>query len=537
MRTLLLPALVLALALAACIDFQEAQNGFCRQRPGECPPAEGADGGASDGGVPDGGVGDGGGAEDGGGDAGSIDGGPATPSAQGAWLDLAGGPFTLEQGFGGLAVSGDGHTTLVGHFRGVSDFGAGGVTSDVGQGLQPVVARYDATGALVWLRQFGTAGSEVGVAAGADQSGHSYLVGNFNGGAVVSPDGGAMPATGAAVLRLRPDGGLASAVRITGGSNTAGYMLSASRAVVDSSGRAVVAGRYTGSSIIVSATCANSHGQYAYGGPFSVGLFPDGGCAYSAVLCDGVAAPADVAIDDVTGEMLVLIDNGHADCTVGNAYTRAGVPANTLWLVVFRADGTFESANPLFLPGGQPARLASHGGTAWLATTFTGALQLGDAGYASAGGTDLVMVKINTSAAGVYPKSERIFPNPGDATVRSLRFTTDGRLWLGGEFTLEGPAFGGLTLDAGAGGAASLFLAQLGTTGGLSQLSAHRLGTTGSAALLGLALTPDGGVLVGGELLGTVDFGTDAGALVAPTTTGTQNPLPPSLFFGRPALP
>ena len=46
-----------------------------------------------------------------------------------------------------------------------------------------LVAKYDPTGALLWLKQIGGSGSSIGHRVAADVSGHAYLTGEFNGAA------------------------------------------------------------------------------------------------------------------------------------------------------------------------------------------------------------------------------------------------------------------------------------------------------------------------------------------------------------------
>jgi hypothetical protein len=543
MRIRLLTALCgVAVVVPACIDFKAAQDGFCANRPGTCPSELGSDGGT--GGGADGGGADGGGGEaDGGSDAGStdagladggVDAGSATADPTGAWLRSVGSPFTTFHAYGGIAGTGEGDVTLAGSFKGFSDFGAGDQQADLPPGVQAVVARYDERGQLKWTRTFGTTGDDYGIAAGGDRAGNSYVILNVNGGAVLAMDGGVQPGGGSAVVKLLPDGGFTPLMRMTGGTNAGGYYHFLQRATVAANGKVLAAGRFMGSGPAPTPACALNFGAYAYGAHLAYAIHPDGGCAFTAVMCDGTGDVADVAIDDVTGDMLVLIDNRHTDCSVGSAYSRSGVPANTLWLVHFNADGTFANANPLFIPDGTPARIASHNGVGWLATGFSGALTMGDAGYASTGGTDLVLVKLQTVAGGAVPKSERVFGNGGDLTVRSLAFGPAGTLWLAGDFTQD-LALGGTALDAGPGPSPTPFFAEL-SSPDLTVLRAQALSATGRATVSDVSFTSDGGVLLGGDFTNTVDFGTDAGAVTAQTSTGSQSPQPPSLFFGRPAL-
>ena len=470
------------------------------------------------------------------GDAGvdaGTDAGSMTTDPTGGWLSSIGSPFAVHHDLADIAASGD-DTTVVGGFLGTTTFGTTDVMSTTGMSDQAFIARYDSSGNPLWSRQFGGPQGDSAVAAGGDLSGNSYLIGNFSPYAVLEPDGGKMTDWGGAIIKLKPDAGFGSAVRIIGGSNQGGYSLFLQRGFVAPNGRAIAGGRYNGSSI--QTPCAVNVGSYSFGSPFALSTFADGGsCLFSTVICGNDVA--DVTIDDVTGDALVLITNAATDCTIASnpLYTRSGIPANTLWLVHYNSSGAFVNANPLFLPSTTPARIVSHNGVGWLMTTFAGPLTIGDAGYDTLGDTDLLAVKISTANAALFPNSQQIFSNPGDVTVRSLALSPGGSLWVSGEFTQSGFALGGAAADGGTDG--GLFLAEFQSSGGsLTLLRGQMLPSNGPASVHRVALTADAGVLVGGDYLGTIDFFLDAGPQTAPTSTGSMSPVPYSGFFGRPAL-
>ena len=84
------------------------------------------------------------------------------------------GTIYTDQGYG-IAVDSSGNSYITGRTGG--DLGG---TGNAG-GDDVFVAKYDTNGSQVWVRQFGTTGSEVGRGIAVDSGGNSYIIGNTTG--------------------------------------------------------------------------------------------------------------------------------------------------------------------------------------------------------------------------------------------------------------------------------------------------------------------------------------------------------------------
>lgn len=157
-----------------------------------------------------------------------------------------------------IAVDGEGHRYVTGIYEAGARFGDGS-GSDVPVGAWPnggdvFVAKYDAIGALLWLRSAGGAGSDAARAITIDALGNSYVVGTFEG--VASFGGGearftqlvAEPLGELFVAKYGPDGSLAWAKQ-TAGSNSRPIGDEAADVAVDAGGNVYVTGTFNGSSI------------------------------------------------------------------------------------------------------------------------------------------------------------------------------------------------------------------------------------------------------------------------------------------------
>lgn len=107
--------------------------------------------------------------------------------------------------FTALAIGADQSAWVAGHLAGDATFGGAQIAR--AGGTDALVARLDACGDVLWAKTFGGAGEERALAIGADDSGHAYVVGTFDGDA----DFGTGPVSGTAlrdafVLKLDPMG-------------------------------------------------------------------------------------------------------------------------------------------------------------------------------------------------------------------------------------------------------------------------------------------------------------------------------------------
>lgn len=93
------------------------------------------------------------------------------------WAKQAGG--SNYDGGNGIAVDGSGNSYVTGYFQGTASFGN---TTLVSSGNEDVfIAKYDASGNLLWVKQAGGSGYDAANAVAIDGNGNSYITGYFAG--------------------------------------------------------------------------------------------------------------------------------------------------------------------------------------------------------------------------------------------------------------------------------------------------------------------------------------------------------------------
>ncbi len=113
---------------------------------------------------------------------------PALRAQDLVWAKRAGGTG-LDSGVG-TAVDGAGNSYVTGFFRDSATFGPGETneTTLTSAGLSEIsVAKYDASGDLVWAKRAGGTGLDEGRGIAVDGSGNSYVTGGFTGSATFGP--------------------------------------------------------------------------------------------------------------------------------------------------------------------------------------------------------------------------------------------------------------------------------------------------------------------------------------------------------------
>ena len=103
------------------------------------------------------------------------------------WAKRAGG-----EGFGlgyGIAVDAAGNSYVTGGFGGTATFGPGETneTTLTSAGGDAFVAKYDASGDLLWAKRAGGIGSASGFGIAVNAAGNSYVTGGFSGAATFGP--------------------------------------------------------------------------------------------------------------------------------------------------------------------------------------------------------------------------------------------------------------------------------------------------------------------------------------------------------------
>ncbi|MFM9997254.1 MAG: SBBP repeat-containing protein [Phycisphaerales bacterium] len=158
----------------------------------------------------------------------AITGAPAAAQTQ-LWTRQAGTPVN-DQGYG-VAVDAAGNA----HVSGYTNGSLGG--TNLG-GYDYFVAKYDASGALLWSRQGGTASDENGYGVAVDGAGNVY-VGGYSGGSLAAPNAGSNDII---LAKYDSSGGLLWTRQSGTAGTDQGYGVAA-----DNAGNAYVTGYSTGS--------------------------------------------------------------------------------------------------------------------------------------------------------------------------------------------------------------------------------------------------------------------------------------------------
>ena len=169
------------------------------------------------------------------------------------WAKQAAGSRGATTDFGqGIAVDGAGNSYITGRFQGSAAFGAGETneTTLTSAGISDIfVAKYDASGDLVWAKRAGGTSRDSGEGIAVDGSGHSYVTGYFEDSATFGPgETNETTLTGAGdrdifVAKYDASGDLVWANRAGGTSFDGGGQGIA----VDGAGNSYITGRFQGS--------------------------------------------------------------------------------------------------------------------------------------------------------------------------------------------------------------------------------------------------------------------------------------------------
>lgn len=153
----------------------------------------------------------------------------------------------LAIGFTKLALDGNGNLIAGGQLS--SGSLASPALTRIGN-KDAVAVKFDATGSVVWARNFGGAGATVQVlAAGADSAGNVYLNGTFNGGSLTTPPLTKTGQLDAYDLRLDAAGNLLGARAYSSGQKNSVTQVSASTR--DAAGNLYIAGDFKYGNLVI----------------------------------------------------------------------------------------------------------------------------------------------------------------------------------------------------------------------------------------------------------------------------------------------
>ncbi|MFT3770294.1 MAG: nucleotide-binding protein [Minicystis sp.] len=360
------------------------------------------------------------------------------------------GNATLQSGQG-VAVDAMGNVVITGYFQGSVTFGTTALTTAGGADI--FVAKFNAAGAHVWSKKFGSAtDDQLGLAVAVDPSGNvlltGALVGAFAfGGATLTSAGGSDVfvakldgATGNHVWSKRfGDAGLAQQGRAI---------------AADAMGNVIVAGDFNGTIDFGGGALTSAGGSDAFVAKLDAAA---GNHVWSKRFGDGAFQIAHGVAADATGNVVVVGDFA-GDVDFGGG----AIPSK----------GNTDAFVALFDPAGAHLASAGFGGTDYDSATsvsaaggviavggyFAGKADFGGTPLTSAGGRDVFVTKLSgTTLAPVWARGF------GDASfyqsAQGVGLDTAGNMLFAGYF------FGSIDFGAGpltSAGDADVFVAKLG---------------------------------------------------------------------------
>jgi hypothetical protein len=407
-----------------------------------------------------------------------------------------GGP-TRDHGYGIAYDPSSGGFVIAGTFSGTASFGGPSLTSAGGSDV--FVARYNALGAHLWSKAFGSSGpdGDLGVDVGVDNSGNVVLAANFYG--TITAGGADLVAAGTSdlfVVKMNGDGLHQWSKRF----GAPGEVVRAAGVSVQGTGAIGIGGAFTGTVPFGTTTLTSAGGYDA----LVLKLTTNGGVAWARGYGGSGNDHAPAIAFDRSGDFHVggsfvgdvdfgtgpQINNGIADAFVMKITGSGTGQGATIWAKTFGGPG-----NDAILGGAvdlsrQPVFVGR----------FRQTVDFGGGSVMSGGASDVFTVALD--ATGNYRWS-RQFGGTGEDRARGVTVDSSGNVIVVGEFRNT------VDFDAGprsaASGATAAFVVKYSASTGAFVLG-EAYGTASAASAADVAVTA-GTLNFTGEFSGTASFG------------------------------
>jgi len=305
------------------------------------------------------------------------------PAGAPMWFRRAGGPL-IDEGRG-IAADGNGNVFVTGGFEGQATF-ADSLTVTAKKGSHAFVAKYDAGGTPLWVRQAGGGRHTWGNAVATDSAGNVLVSGAF--ARIAAFNGTVLKSAGDLdifIAKYDPDGNLLWATTAGGRGRDMAYSVT-----TDAADNVLVAGRFSRIAEFDDVELKSIGDDDAFIAKFT----PDGTLAWAVSLGGrGNDAARSVAADN-NGNAL-LTGSFRGKMTIGDmTLTSAG--DSDVFVAVFAPDGTLLSARAL---GGADADsgfgIAADGrGGAYVTGAFTATATFDGSRLSSTGSDDLFISRL-----------------------------------------------------------------------------------------------------------------------------------------------
>jgi hypothetical protein len=378
------------------------------------------------------------------------------PAGTVLWAMKAGG--TDDEYGASIAVDGSGNCYVTGQFGGSATFGN---TTVVSSGSEDVfIAKYDATGAVLWVKQAGGTSSDEGYDIAVDNSGNSYVTGYFSGSATF----------GSTILT-----GSGSADIFIAKYNAVGTMLWASQAggtsgdygqgiAVDGSGNSYVTGHFFGSVTLGSVTLASIGSADIF-----VAKYDGSGTVLWAKQSGGTTPDVSdgIAVDGNSNSYITGYFRGSA--TFGNTTLSSSGDAD-IFIAKYDASGTVlwakRAGGTIGDDIGKDISIDSSGNS-YVTGYFSGSATLGSVTLVSSGSYDIFIAKYGASGTLHWAQQAG---GTSDDYSNSIDVDDSGNSYLSGYFNGSGTSSGSATFGSTtlvSSGSVDIFIAKLNASSNL----------------------------------------------------------------------
>jgi peptidoglycan hydrolase-like protein with peptidoglycan-binding domain len=290
-----------------------------------------------------------------------------------------------------ITVDSSGNSYITGYFEGTVDFGAGNVTSAGSADI--FVLKLNSSGTFQWVNTYGGSAFDVGMDITVDSSGNSYTTGYFEG--TVDFGAGNVTSAGAAdifILKLNSSGTF-QWVNIFGGTSTdVGQGIA-----VDSSGNSYITGSFQGTVDFGSGDITPS----GFDDIFVLKVNPSGTFQWVSTFGGtSIDVGEDIAVDSSGNSYITGSFQGTVDFGAGNVTSAGGADIIVLKL---NSSGTFQWVNTYGGTSGDVGEgiTVDSSGNSYITGWFRETVDFGAGNVSSAGGADIIVLKLNSSGAGI----------------------------------------------------------------------------------------------------------------------------------------